>query len=269
MMKKNVLIMIFLILVIACSKPQVKTEIEIEPDTRIIAHEIFSLINQERQKRGLYQLIYDEKLADVALIHSRNMAEQGFLSHKDREGRNPQERVETYYPEIIFGVVGENIGYTEGIYREGVAKHLMQTWMNSSDLRANILSNQFSHMGAGIEKDGSKYFGSIKFISAVVKIPDGTINEVAFGSEVTLRFEFVGHFDRHDIALYCQFPDITARYYTSDNRFYTGIAPLIPEWIDHKHFLVSFKFDKGRGAYTFKFGKEGDFYPRGYTIVAN
>jgi hypothetical protein len=267
-MKKSVAIIIFLILSISCSKPQVKTEIEREPDPDVIPMEIFSIVNSERQKRGLYKLKYDEKLADVALMHSRNMVEQDFLSHEDRERRSPQERIEIYYPEIIFGQAGENIGYTQGVYREAVAKNLMETWMNSSDLRANILNNQFSHMGVGIKKDGSKYYGTVKFIAAVVKVPDGTIKEVEFGSEVTLQFEFAGIFDRDDLTVYCRFPDRSARYYTFNNQFYTGIAPLTPEWIDHKTFSVTFKFDKGKGAYTFQFGREGNIYPVGYTVLA-
>jgi uncharacterized protein YkwD len=146
-MNKTVFVIIFLVLSTSCSKPQVKTEDARELDPMIIAKEIFSIVNTERQNRGLYKLKYDEKLADVALIHTRNMVEQDFLSHEDREKRSPQERVEIFHPEIIFGEVGENIGYSQGVYGEDVAKNLMETWMNSPDLRANILSNQYSHIG--------------------------------------------------------------------------------------------------------------------------
>jgi uncharacterized protein YkwD len=268
MMKKLFSIIFFLILSASCSKPQVNIETGGEIDPAVIAQQIFSIVNTERENRGLYKLKYDEKLAEVALIHSKNMVNQDFLSHGDPEKRSSQERVETYYPEMIFGEVGENIGYSQGFYGDDVAKNLMKTWMNSPDLRANILSTRYSHMGAGVKKDGSKYYGTLKFIAAVVKVPDGTIKEVEFGSEATLRFEFAGNFDRHDITVYCQFPDSSARYYTFDNQFYTGTAPLTPEWIDHKIFSVTFRFDKGKGPYTFKFGKEGNFYPRGYIVTA-
>ena len=267
-MKKTVSIIIFLILSISCSKPQVKTEIVRDVDPMLIAKEIFSIVNTERQNRGLYKLKYDEKLADIALMHSRNMVEQGFLSHEDRERRSFQERVKIYYPEIIFGEVGENIGYSQGVYREAIAKNLMEAWMNSPDFRANILNNRYSHIGVGVKRDGSIYYSTLNFIAAVVKVPDGTIKEVEFGSEVTLKFEFAGIFDRNDITVYCQFPDKNAKYYSFTNQFYTGRAPLTPEWIDHKTFSVTFKFDKGKGAYTFQFGREGNFYQRGYTVVA-
>lgn len=140
--------------------------------------------------------------------------------------------------------------------------------MNSSDLRANILSDQYSHIGVGIARDGSTYYGTLKFIAAVVKIPDGAIKEVEFGSEATLKFEFAGNFDRNELTIYCQFPDKNARYYTLSSRFYTGIAPLTPEWIDSKTFSVTFNFDKGKGVYNFQFGREGNFFSRGYTVVA-
>ena len=267
-MKKTVFIIFFLILSISCSKPQVNLEVPGEVDHMLMAQQIFSLVNTERQSRGLYKLKYDEKLAEVALMHSRNMVEQDLLSHEDRQKRSSQERVETYYPEMIFGEIGENIGYSQGYYGEAVAKNLIETWMNSPDLRANILSTVYSHMGAGVKREGSRYFGTIKFITAIVKVPDGTIQEVEFGSEATIRFEFVGNFDRHDLTIHCQFPDSNARYYTYDNQFYTGTAPLTPEWVDRKTFSVTFRFDKGKGPYTFKFGKEGNFYKRGYTVTA-
>jgi uncharacterized protein YkwD len=268
-MKKTVFILIFLILFISCSKPRVKTEVERELDPELIAKEIFSLVNTERQNRGLYKLNYDEKLADVALMHTRNMVEQGFLSHEDREKRSPQKRVKIYYPEIIFGEVGENIGYSQGFYREAVAKKLMETWMNSPDLRANILSTQYSHIGVGVKRDGSIYYSTVKFIAAVVRVPVGAVKEVEFGTEVTFKFEFTGNFDRNELTVYCEFPDKNARYYTISNQFYTGRAPLTPEWMDHKIFSVTFKFDKGTGDYIFQFGREGSFYSRGYTVLVS
>ncbi|MCU0614647.1 MAG: CAP domain-containing protein, partial [Desulfobacterales bacterium] len=115
-MKNLFSIIFFLILSVSCSKPQVNIETggEIEPE--VIAQQIFSLVNTERENRGLYKLKYDEKLAEVALIHSKNMVKQDFLSHLDPEKRSSQKRVETYYPEMIFGEVGENIGYSQGFY---------------------------------------------------------------------------------------------------------------------------------------------------------
>jgi hypothetical protein len=266
-MKKTAFITLFLIF-LSCSKPHVHTEVVRELDHMLISKEIFNIVNMERQNRGLYRLMYDEKLANVALIHSRNMVDQGFLSHEDPEKFTSQKRIEIYYPEMIFEKIGENIGYSLGVPGEMVAKYLMETWMNSPDQKTNILSDQYSHMGVGIKRDGSRYYGTIKFIAAVVKVPNDTQKDVAFGSEEKLEFEFAGIFDRYDLTVYCKFPDKNAIYYTFNNEFYTGLAPLTPEWIDHKTFSVTFKFDKGKGAYIFQFGKEGNFYPKGYTVLA-
>jgi uncharacterized protein YkwD len=268
-MKKIVFIIIFLILSISFFGAQVKTEEVGKLDITVIEKEIFNLVNAEREKMGLNELRYDEKLADVARIHSRNMIEQDFFSHEDPERRGPQERVETYYPEIISRGFGENIGFTHGENEEAVATNLMESWMGSPEHRANILSNQFSHIGVGVKQDGLRYFATQKFITAVVRVPEDTAKEVEFGSEVTLQFEFAGTFDRDDLTVYSQFPNKSARYYISENQFYTGKAPLTPEWIDEKTFSVTFKFDKGKGDYTFHFGQDEHFYPRGYTVVAN
>jgi hypothetical protein len=266
-MKKTVSVILFLIF-ISCSKPHVQTEVVRELDPMLISKEISDIVNIERQNRGRYRLKYDEKLAKVALIHSRNMVDQDFLSHEDQEKHTSQKRIELYYPEIFFEKAGENIGYSQGVPADMAARYLMANWMNSPDQKANILDDQYTHMGVGIKRDGSRYFGTINFISAIVKVPDGTIKEVAYGSENKLTFEFAGIFDRYDLSVYCKFPDKNAIYYTANNEFYTGIAPLTPEWIDHKTFSVTFKFDKGKGPYILQFGKEGNFYPRGYTVLA-
>jgi uncharacterized protein YkwD len=265
-MKKTVII--FLALSFLFFLPRVKTEEIRELDPVLIEEEIFKIVNQEREQRDLHKLKYDEELADVARIHSRNMVEQNFFSHGDPENRGPQERVEEYYPEI-FGGIGENVGYNHGETEEDVAENLMESWMNSPGHRENILNEQFSHIGVGVKQRESRYYATQKFIAAIVKVPEDSVEEVEYGEEVTLEFEFIGIFDRDDITVYCQFPDETARYYVSENQFYTGGAPLTPEWIDERVFSVTFQFDKGRGAYTFQFGRDGKFYPRAYTVVAD
>jgi uncharacterized protein YkwD len=267
-MKKIISIITFLILSVSFFSAQVKIGEAGELDTRLIAEKIFNIVNEERKKNELYELKYDEELADVALVHSRNMVEQNFFSHGDPEGRSPQKRVEEYYPEI-FGGVGENIGFNHGETEEDVAKNLMESWMNSPEHRDNILDDQFSDIGVGVEQKGSRYYATQKFIAAIVKVPEDTVKEVEFGSELKLEFEFAGNFDRDNITVICEFPDPSARYHISENRFYTGSAPLTPEWIDENNFSVTLKFDKGRGDYTFQFGRSGQFYPRGYTVAAN
>jgi uncharacterized protein YkwD len=267
-MKKTVFFITFLLLSISFLITQLKAEEARESDTMLIEKEIFNLVNEEREKMGLNQLRYDEKLADVARLHSRNMIEQDFFSHEDPERHGPQERIEINYPEIMARGFGENIGYTHGENEEAVANNLMVSWMDSPEHRANILSDQFSHIGVGVKPDGSRYYATQKFITAVVRVPEDTAKEVEFGSEVTLHFEFAGTFDRNDLTVYSQFPDKSARYYISENQFFTGRAPLSPEWIDENIFSVTFKFDKGKGAYTFQFGRDEYFYPMGYTVVA-
>jgi uncharacterized protein YkwD len=267
-MKNTFLIITFLISSIFFSGTQAKTEEVRGLDIQIIEKEIFHLVNAEREKMGLNELKYDEKLADVARIHSKNMVEKDFFSHVDPEGRGPQERVETYYTEIIARGFGENIGYMHGENEEAVARNLMVSWMDSPEHRANILNDQFSHIGVGVKQNGPQYYATQKFITAVVRVPEDTAKEVEFGSEVTLQFEFAGTFDRDDLTVYSQFPDENARFFISENQFYTGRAPLKPEWIDEKTFSITFAFDKGRGEYTFQFGKGEYFYPKGHTVLA-
>lgn len=236
-------------------------------DTSTIEKEIFRLTNEERVKRGLEEYDYDEKLAHVALIHSRNMVEKNFFSHNDRQRRTPDQRIAEYYPEIIGGT-GENIAFNHGKTEEAVANSLMTSWMNSPGHRANILSRDYDRIGVGVKQKGNSYYATQKFLSPVVAIPENTPREFEYESEVTLRFEFAGYFDRENLTVYCSFPDRSAKYFISESQYYRGQAPLNPQWIDEKIFEVTFKLDKGRGTYKFLFGKGGRFHQRGFSVTA-
>src|SRR5689334_13174431 len=53
---------------------------------------VFSLVNQERSKRGLSPVQWDPRLSDLARSFSRQMADQGFFDHYDRSGASVVDR---------------------------------------------------------------------------------------------------------------------------------------------------------------------------------
>ena len=58
-------------------------------------HSIWELTNQQRLAYNLSPLLYDEGLADLARLHSKNMFNFDFFAHKDHLGylvsdRNPK-----------------------------------------------------------------------------------------------------------------------------------------------------------------------------------
>lgn len=116
---------------------------------------LFDLTNQARANSGLPMLRFDPRLCRAARIHSANMARYNSMSHY-LEGRSHQHRAaEAGYPS---GMVAENISYSQGS-PEGA----INTWLNSSGHRANMLSYSYADLGVGIAytTGGTPYYTQV------------------------------------------------------------------------------------------------------------
>lgn len=98
-----------------------------------------SMINSERSAAGLPALASDGSLAGVASAWSQQMATSGQLAH------NPSltSQVSGYR------YVGENVGYGPD------ATTIHRALMNSAAHRANILDQDYTQVGVGVQVDGS------------------------------------------------------------------------------------------------------------------
>lgn len=123
-------------------------------------NEIYNLINDERQKKVLNELGWDENLAKLARSYSRKMAKDSFFSHYDSDGNSIVERVRDSNIKG-WNKIGENLFYCEGY---GDFDSLaVRGWMNSPDHRRNILDRQFTTTGIGIaqSRDGRIYITQV------------------------------------------------------------------------------------------------------------
>ena len=137
---------------------------------------IHELVNQERQKKGLRLLDYDSNLADIATLHSKDMAAEGYFNHVNLRGEDPTgraRRASYRVVDVIGGMVkrgvGENIfqgftysGWTASVKRG--ARHINYSWLTTEDLaesavvgwmdspghRDNILNPIWHRQGIGI-----------------------------------------------------------------------------------------------------------------------
>ncbi len=75
-------------------------------DTQALAQRIQELVNQARMDHGLPPLHWAQRLADVAVDHSRDMARHPFFGHTNPRGQEPGDRV-------------RNAGLPETLGREG------------------------------------------------------------------------------------------------------------------------------------------------------
>ncbi len=63
-------------------------------DITQLEKKIHTLLNREREKRGLSALLWDESLHKVARKYSQAMADRNFFSHYDPDGRDFHDRYE-------------------------------------------------------------------------------------------------------------------------------------------------------------------------------
>jgi len=99
------------------------------------------MVNQERAKQGIAQVVFDEQLAEVGRRHCEDMFERGYFSHDTPEGLSPFDRMTQ--ASITFQAAGENLALAPDV---NIA---MQGLMNSPGHKANILSSDFGKVGVG------------------------------------------------------------------------------------------------------------------------
>lgn len=107
---------------------------------------MFSLVNKERAKAGVRELIFDNELRDVGRAHCSDMFKQGYFSHYTPDGFSPFDRMDE--AGIIYTAAGENLALSPN------TDIAMQGLMNSSGHKANILSEDFGRVGIGVIDGG-------------------------------------------------------------------------------------------------------------------
>jgi uncharacterized protein YkwD len=112
------------------------------PDTYAFEREVFDLVNLERENIGLKPLEWLDRLAEVARMHSADMAQRGFFDHTNPDGLNPLDRVQNAGIACVFA--SENIAHGQRTPRE-----VVDSWMNSPGHKANILNENITHIGVG------------------------------------------------------------------------------------------------------------------------
>lgn len=112
------------------------------------AQEVLKLVNQERSKQGLNPLTLSEKLTSIANTKAKDMADNNYFSHTSPTYGSPFDMLKQFG--VSYSYAGENIaaGQTS-------ASEVMNSWMNSSGHRANILNKNYTQLGVGYVKGGS------------------------------------------------------------------------------------------------------------------
>jgi uncharacterized protein YkwD len=113
---------------------------------------VLDLTNEYRSSYGLPMLVWDDRLAHAAQLHSADMAYNNFIGHDGSDGSNIGERITRAGWE--WRIVKENVAvgqYTPYIVLDG--------WINSPGHRSNMLSDDITYLGVGFYfLEGSQFF---------------------------------------------------------------------------------------------------------------
>lgn len=112
------------------------------------AQEVLKLVNQERAKQGLSALTLDTKLTSIANMKAADMRDKNYFDHTSPTYGTPFQMLQNYG--VTYRSAGENIAAGQRS-----ASEVMNSWMNSSGHRANILNKNYKKLGVGYVTGGS------------------------------------------------------------------------------------------------------------------
>ena len=125
-----------------------------------LERKVFSMLNSVRNSQGLAPLEWNDDVAAVARLHSQNMADDKFFSHRGSDGSMVDDRADR----LGLGAwrtIGENIAYMRGY--DDPAALAVEKWMESTAHRKNLLGPNWkeSAVGVAITKDGTYYLTQV------------------------------------------------------------------------------------------------------------
>ncbi|MBF8984847.1 hypothetical protein IZY60_15000, partial [Lutibacter sp. B2] len=124
----------------------IKNPINTQNDSQLTTSEkqLYTLINQEREKAGLSPVSIDMDVVRAARLKSEDMAKNHYFAHTSPTYGNSREMLKDM--NINFSGAAENIAINGSVSR------VHSSFMTSSTHKANILSNGWTHVGIGIAK---------------------------------------------------------------------------------------------------------------------
>lgn len=111
------------------------------------AEAILKLVNQERRKAGVPDLKLSDKLTQIAYTKAKDMADKNYFSHDSPTYGSPFDMLKHFG--VSYSYAGENIAAGQKS-----AEEVMNSWMNSSGHKANILNKNYTELGVGFYRGG-------------------------------------------------------------------------------------------------------------------
>jgi len=113
--------------------------------------EVFNLINKQRTNNGLKALTMDTGAQKVARIKAQDMVDNNYFAHNSPTYGSPFDMLKSF--KVSYKTAGENIA------GNSTNSGAVNSWMNSSGHKANILNSSFNYTGIGVVS--SKKYGKV------------------------------------------------------------------------------------------------------------
>jgi uncharacterized protein YkwD len=124
-----------------------------------LENRLFSLVNHERNSRGLPELRFDPLLRAMARAHSRKMSQEGKLAHDFPGYEKLGDRA--VQAGLHFSSIGENVAIGDTF----IMRFFHEQMLASPGHCENILDKGFTHLGIGIKQSRKKYYITQDFAS--------------------------------------------------------------------------------------------------------
>jgi len=125
-----------------------------------VEKQAFELINKKRSDAGLEPLVWNDELSELARLHSQDMADQKYFSHRGSDGSMVDDRADKLGIRN-WSAIGENIAFERGF--DDAANFAVDRWMESPAHKQNLLDKRWKETGMGVAilPDGTFYFTQV------------------------------------------------------------------------------------------------------------
>lgn len=133
-------------------EPGARESVELQVDDLVLTtdevseSEMFGIVNEERVKRGINELILRDELVPIARAHAQDMWHRAYFGHYSPEGEDVGKRLEN--AKVNYMVAGENLALAPTVQTAHTGL------MNSEGHRKNILDPEFKRIGIGVVDNG-------------------------------------------------------------------------------------------------------------------
>ncbi len=126
--------------------PEVTSVPDTSDDIRALESEVVRLVNIERARANRPALVESNEISNVARVKSEDFINNNYFAHNSPTYGTPFDMLRSFG--ISFTGAAENIASGQR-----TAEEAMNSWMNSTEHRENILNPTYNQIGVGVARD--------------------------------------------------------------------------------------------------------------------